>query len=183
MRIGKKKKKETPPQKKVKRLKVILAIMAVMLAVILIPQHKDRQQPARDASTMMEETLDSLMSSLGFDGGTVTYRGTIEYVLPSEEDTNATHLAAAQRSLQMVSSITSLPKKQLDALIAEAQAKYDSILAVMEANTSVADIRGFHSRRIRLTTQEGKRYTFLQRLDSTTGLSTAAYVKELKENK
>lgn len=179
--IGKEHKKEIPAERKVKRAKIILAVMAVAIATIIFVPGRKKAAPTGQTpvEAKMNGTLDSLIRSLGYDTYEVYHTGDVETLKESLDCPEKDMLAAVIMRINMITSMTSISAKEkmkrLDDALEEKKALQDKIDEFYATGTETE----YYSRRIRFSTQEGGKYTFFQQIYPTTGIVKTKYFKDI----
>ncbi len=174
-----KKKKDIPDERKVRRLKFIVAVIAVMAAVAYIPRCGDKgTSPVDETTAAMDAALDSMITSMGFDSYEVTSRGEPQRRAAVAAAEQKDSLGVLSRFLEFAQTMTGIDEAARDSIIGETTALVDRLterIAAIEAGTPPAD---YYTRRIRFTAADGRRYTFFQRYHPLDGTMSAAYFTE-----
>lgn len=161
-----KKKREATPGKKVARAKTAIAVLAVMaIIMILLPLTRaHRRSGADDTVKVMDAALDSLADALGIGDCRATYIGTAARTALPAENTARLRLEEMETRLAMTQSLE-LPGTQKERTAERLQASIDSLRAAADAFDARQQGTSVVSRRVRLETPDGQRYSFIEVLD------------------
>lgn len=180
--IGKEREKEIPNETKVKRAKIIIAIMAVVIAIIVfVPGKKKNVETTKTpVEDIMDRTLDSIIVDLGYSDYDIYHIGLIETVVVERECPEKDMLEALEMRISMISSLSTLHDKEKIKRLDEAFAEKEILQKAIEKfeNELGKEITYF-SRRIRFSTPDGRKYTFFQNVYPDSRTVTTQYFIEI----
>lgn len=194
---GKKEKKNIPPEKKVERAKIILVALAfIFLFVLLKPTGKGPDDNGgNEIVAAMDMALDSLVRSLGFEDYDIYYKGPVETLYQQLDCPEEDEIIRLEMRLNVIEAATYMTDKEK---IAETE-KILSSIEVLQAQVNrfyenEKTRMEYHSRRIRFSTPQGRKYTFFEQmmagyfrtnyfLDITETQDAATRQQELLDNK
>lgn len=165
--IGKEKKKNIPPEKKVQRAKIILVILAfVFLFVLIKPTGKSSTTNGDDdIVAVMDIALDSLLQSLGYEDYDVYYKGPIETLyqqLDCPEEDEIIRLEMRRSLIEANPGMTDKEKiAEIEKIMLTIEQLQQQVNRFYENDKTRME---YHSRRIRFATPNGRKYTFFEQM-------------------
>lgn len=164
-------KKKTAPktEEQIKRSKKIrtylLAAIAVMALIIYLLPHKEVEEKENNPITdKMEKTLDSLIRTQGITEYEISYLGKIEETTEIQIFDEEDSLAIIEMRIQMIQKMPGLTDRQRIQKLEKELTKRDSLENVLTMKMSEPQDNNVHTRRVRIITEDGKKYAFFQRL-------------------
>lgn len=164
--IGKSK-KEMSAEQKISRAKIILTALGVMILIVLLkPVRNDNENKEPDTLTaMMDQTVDSLIHTLGFQDYNIYYKGEIEKLYQQLDCPEEDEIVRLELRRDLVEKAPDLTDKEKIKKIEEIQNNIEALENQVErfyANPKTH--MKYYSRRIRFETPDNRKYTFFQQM-------------------
>lgn len=161
-----KKKKELTDEQKVRRMKIILIVIAVMLAVIIFApvKKKDKTDGTVNKEQIMDDNLDSLIVTLGYERPfEIIFKGPIEMTEKKKDCTDYEKLDVINSKIEYIEQAKNLSGTEKEKLEESLISEKEKLVKAIEEFEKNGGIETCASRRITFT-KDDRTYTFFQRL-------------------
>jgi len=174
--LGKKRKKELPPEKRAKRLCVIASALAVMIIISALPSKKHTRVTERyDPKPALDASVDSLIASLGFRQYTITSLGDINTVEETPYNPYLDSVDMLEMKKGMTLAMPGIPEEERNRSVAAINATIERYTDSAKAFDRQAATSSSHSRKVRFSTPDGGMYMFFQQIPQGSAVSKAKH--------